>query len=355
MENRSNILRLLCWTCVVVIFAAAQPSYSDPTKIGVIISQTGPLAAIGQGVVNGIVLASEQLDRDRTVKFIFEDDGTQAARAVSAAEKLINQDNVSALITFAGASSTALAPMAEKRQLPLLTITAGDRHTVGKKFVYRLFLSTDAQTQLLQEGIGQAGLKRIALATTTQESLLRLREELRRKLGGIVVIDDEVPPNDTDMNALATKILAKRPDGIVLYLMPPQLAQFAKASRVLGYTGSFFGGIQVAHPAQIESSGGALIGTAFPAPAIEKNRVGFFSDYEQRFKEPVTSQQEIYGYEVASLLIAAAHTPSMGTYLESLTFVDGLAGKYPRRANNFFEVPAKIYRIMGPRSVVPVD
>ena len=46
--------------------------------------------------------------RSETVEFLFEDDEFQAKNAVTAAEKLINQDRVEALITFSRAPSAAV-------------------------------------------------------------------------------------------------------------------------------------------------------------------------------------------------------------------------------------------------------
>ncbi len=166
-----------------------------------------------------------------------------------------------------------------------------------------------------------------------------------------IVADEEVLPNESDMQTLATKIMAKRPQAVVLYLLPPQLATFAKAIKEQHFEGKFFGGIQTYNLPQVVASRGALVGTIFPVPDIRGNGDKFDRDFEQRFKEPLSSDQEVYGYDIGCLIIAGVRTGNINGYLQSLTEFNGLGGIYPRRENNFFEVPITLRKIASETSV----
>jgi ABC-type branched-subunit amino acid transport system substrate-binding protein len=58
------------------------------------------------------------------VTFLFEDDGFQPKNALSAAEMLISRDRVDALITFSSSTALVVAPLAERRKVPMISITS---------------------------------------------------------------------------------------------------------------------------------------------------------------------------------------------------------------------------------------
>lgn len=350
---RSMLLRTVISTmfgfCVSATNVLAE---KQQTKVGVIVAQSGPIAAIGKGVMNGIILAGEQRDPNHHIQFIFEDDSAQAAKALSSARKLIDSDRVSALVTFTGGSSAAVAPLAESKGIPLITIAAGDKHTIGKKFVYRLYLSTDAQVDLILEEMQRRNLHTIGVFTTTQESLVRLKDILLEKAKERVVANEEIAPSDTDIQTLVSKVNSRKPDAVVFYLLPPQLAVIAKSLRDQGYRGDYFGAMTVYNYAEVKASGGALVGTVFPAPRSSEALREFERSYIARFREPIASGQEIYGYDIASVAIEAAEKGSLQDFLVDRKSISGLAGEYPRRVDNFFEVASTV-RQLGPEA--PMD
>ncbi len=72
-------------------------------RLGAIISETGVAASFGEMSRKGIKLAVSEINakggvNGRTVEVVFEDDGTDPTKALSAYQKLVSVDNVSAII-----------------------------------------------------------------------------------------------------------------------------------------------------------------------------------------------------------------------------------------------------------------
>ncbi len=106
---------------VLALPAAAQ------VRIGVIVSITGPSASQGVPQRNSLAMLPKGVGNQR-IEYIVLDDGTDAARAVAGARKLIDEDGVDAIV---GPSTTpaslALIPIAAAKQVPVIAFGASGR------------------------------------------------------------------------------------------------------------------------------------------------------------------------------------------------------------------------------------
>lgn len=99
----------------------------EPVKIGVLLTLTGGLGPIGEGMGNGAKLAALEINnkgiiKGRNVTLIIEDTGTDPAKAAEAARKLIDVDNVQVIVGAVASSETlAVAPIAEKSKVVLIS------------------------------------------------------------------------------------------------------------------------------------------------------------------------------------------------------------------------------------------
>jgi ABC-type branched-subunit amino acid transport system substrate-binding protein len=94
-------------------------------RIGAIASLNGPAGEQGRNWVQGAELAVQELGKEGiTVKLIVDDDSTQAAKAVSAFQRMVAIEKVDAVI---GGTwdflAEALYPLARKYETPFLTLT----------------------------------------------------------------------------------------------------------------------------------------------------------------------------------------------------------------------------------------
>lgn len=99
-------------------------SSDKPIKVGVLLPYTGPFGLYG-APMEAAIKARFQLDENqvdgREVELLFEDEATDPATAVSKANKLVDQDGVSAVVCCAtGAATLAVGPILAERGIPQL-------------------------------------------------------------------------------------------------------------------------------------------------------------------------------------------------------------------------------------------
>lgn len=96
----------------------------DPVKIGVLLPYTGPFGLYGKPMEAALRARFAKVDNKvdgRPVELLFEDEATDAGTAVSKATKLIDRDQVSAIICCAtGAATLAVGPILAERGVPQL-------------------------------------------------------------------------------------------------------------------------------------------------------------------------------------------------------------------------------------------
>ena len=113
----------------------AGPASGEPIKIGAIVSLTGTYAGLGDPEKKTIEMEVKRINEagginGRPVEVIFEDDGTDETKAVAAASKLIEQDNVVAIIGATGTGqSMAVRSEIDRAGIPQLSMAGGSAIT----------------------------------------------------------------------------------------------------------------------------------------------------------------------------------------------------------------------------------
>ena len=137
--------RLLALTVVVAAVAAlaAGPSAAQkgPIKIGMLVPQSGPLAANGKDMINGFELFFEENKyrlAGREIKFIVEDDEGKPATGLTKIRGLVEGQNVH-LVTgpLSAGVGYAVAPYIDSKKIPaIFPIVAADDLTQRKRSPY---------------------------------------------------------------------------------------------------------------------------------------------------------------------------------------------------------------------------
>src|SRR5256714_13540632 len=137
--------RLLALTVLVVAVAAlaAGPSLAQkgPIKIGMLVPQSGPLAANGKDMINGFELFFEENKyrlAGREIKFIVEDDEGKPATGLTKIRGLVEGQGVH-LVTgpVSAGIGYAVAPYIDGKKVPaLFPIVAADDLTQRKRSPY---------------------------------------------------------------------------------------------------------------------------------------------------------------------------------------------------------------------------
>ena len=111
--------------------AQSQGVTKDEILIGSIQDLSGPLAGFGKAVRLGMMLRVDEINEQggihgRKIKLVVEDSGYDPKRAVLAAQKLVNQDKIFAMVGHIGtAQNMAAMPIQfEKNVINFLPVTA---------------------------------------------------------------------------------------------------------------------------------------------------------------------------------------------------------------------------------------
>lgn len=116
---------------------------NESVKIGLSVPKSGTYAALGRDMEQGFKLAMEQNGGDlggKTVELIETDEGEGPQSGIPATERLLTQDQVSAVVGIVNSATAAgLAPTFDQNQVPLIVANAGSDTLVEEPsdFVWR--------------------------------------------------------------------------------------------------------------------------------------------------------------------------------------------------------------------------
>ncbi len=159
-----NLVKWLGWVLVVgVLVACARPTVTpaQEIRIGVIgmLSEPG-FSADGKWMQNALELGAKQLNASGGVEvngqryrvtLVVEDDKNSPQEAAAAATRLINQQNVVAIIgpLYSG-TALAAGQVAENARVPLISPTAtSPAVTAGRQYVFRVCFTDEVQGKAL--------------------------------------------------------------------------------------------------------------------------------------------------------------------------------------------------------------
>jgi len=122
------------------------PAWGQTTKIGVITSLTGSLAAFGEAHKNGYAIALDEINAKggvlgKKVELDFYDDQSKPDQAVQGVSKLIDQDQVPVLLgSYSSESTKAIVGSVTQRETPLIIPTATADNVMDSKspWVFRV-------------------------------------------------------------------------------------------------------------------------------------------------------------------------------------------------------------------------
>ena len=226
---------------------------AEEIKIGTLLSYTGVLKEFGPAIKNGAVLAGMQLtDAGLTISMVHEDSETSAIPATNAAKKLVEVDQVVAII--GALSSGVTVPVAESVTIPagviqispastspLITALPADQ---GKDFLFRTCPS-DALQGKIAGRIAAEQIKTAAVLYVNNPYGQGLAEEFKKAFeanGGRVTA--MVPHDDRALESYTAelrKALADNPDALAAYSYPENAKIYLKeALEFFNYGNIFF-------------------------------------------------------------------------------------------------------------------
>lgn len=251
----------------------------DSIKIGVILPLTGAASEIGNNILDGILISSECYDSisSKKIKLIIEDSKLDAKQAISAANKLITVDKVSAIIGLASSTEAlAVAPICEKNKIPMISSTASTPllSTAGD-YIFRIYPSDVYDGKILADFANE--VKKIKTA-----SVLYLNNDFGVGLknnfltnytdgGGNVKQIETFLPDDIDFKTQLTKIKNENTEALLVIAIDLQYLNIIKQIRELNIQSQILAPVTFDNPILVEKLGNAANGIVYSRPKYVTN------------------------------------------------------------------------------------
>jgi len=269
-------------------------------KIGVILPLSGSQAAYGKGIQEGLETALEEINKNnlagdnRKMELIYEDHAGEVKNAVSAAQKLIEADNVAALISAVSQHSLAIAPIAEESKVVLYTMAsqASALNTAGDY----IFKNDDDLTTLgkgVAELVFESGHKKAGIIYASyNDATVDAANSFKKKfseLGGEVVAMEGVQKDDSDFRTYLSKISSASPTAIFINALTKDSGLILKQIMESGLQQKLFANGAVEDLQVVDVAGAAAEGLVFesfqgvPSPGFINKIQGKFGHYPLRW------------------------------------------------------------------------
>ena len=237
MNRKASIARTLWVVSLIGLFLLAGCGPTEETvsqiKVGVIAPLTGSIPAVGQSTKNAAELAVKEINdaggldvggqKTEIVLFI-EDNEDKEESAVSAAQKLINQNNVVAIIgPQASRNAIPASTIAENARIPMISPwSTNPETTAGKKYVFRVAFIDPFQGRVMARfAIEELEAKEAAVlydvASAYNKGIAEIFEQVFEEAGGQVVAFEAYTTGEEDFT---TQLTAIRDSGADVLFLP---------------------------------------------------------------------------------------------------------------------------------------
>ena len=220
-------------------------SSGEPIKVGVYLPLSGANAAVGQSGVEGIEMAVEEINAaggidGRPIEIIKEDEENDPTTAVSVVNKLINQDEVVAIIGSVNSSVTLAAmEVSEDAGIPMVTpISSGAAITgSGNQYIVRGQANDLLQAGAVVEYAIAKGYQKIGLMYQNDDYGGGARDvivEIMKENNMTLAADEGFEASAADVTPQLQNVKAAGCDCLIMYCMYAPGATIANQAAQLG-------------------------------------------------------------------------------------------------------------------------
>ncbi|MDX9916819.1 MAG: ABC transporter substrate-binding protein [Gudongella sp.] len=345
------------------------PSKADVIKIGVFEPMTGVNAAGGEMTVEGIELANEKVPEvlGQKVEIVVVDNKSDKVEAASAANKLIEQDKVVAIIGSYGSSlAMAAGDIVKTAQVPAVGCSpTNPLVTLDNDYYFRVcFIDPFQGTVMANYAFKDLGAKTAAIIQDVQQDysvgLSKYFVDAFVALTGdpdSIVATVSYNTGDQDFTAQLTSVKGLNPDVIFAPGNYGESALLIKQARDLEMKTPMLGGDTWEAPEFLSIGGDAVEGAVFSthftseAPVTDVSTV-FLADYEAKFGKQANAFAAL-GYDAYMVIIdaieraGAADSASIQKELAKTTGFVGATGNITLDENGDAVKSAVINKVDG--------
>jgi branched-chain amino acid transport system substrate-binding protein len=241
-----------------------------PIRIGLVTAITTEYTIVGQYIEEGVNMAVEEINASggingRKIELVKEDSANTNPTAVSAFNKMVNSDNVVAIMgPDLSTQLLAVAPIINKAKVPVLVQGSNPKLTQESPWYFRIRPDDSlAASAAANFAVGKLNLKKIGITHDTDEfgsGGTKIIQDTLTSLGATVVGVEAYNSQDKDLAAQLTNLKNKGAEAIIDWGHPQQSATLMKQNKQLGLNLPIIGSAGMASPSTTQLAGDAVKG-----------------------------------------------------------------------------------------------
>jgi branched-chain amino acid transport system substrate-binding protein len=306
------IMKRASWLAVPL--ACLSLSAAADINIGVTLSATGPAASLGIPEKNSFALLPTSIAGQK-VNFIILDDASDTTTAVKNARKLISEHKVDVIIgSTTTPNSLAMIDVVAEGETPMISMASAARIVEPmdekRKWVFKDAQSDTHMATAIVEHMSNNNVKTIAFIGFADAYGEGWSNEVG-KLADVrkikVVANERFNRTDTSVTGQVLKVIAAKPDAVMIAGSGTPAALPQKALREKGYHGPIYQTHGVANSDFLRVGGKDVEGTLLPAgPILVAGQLPDDNPVKKTALEYVTRYEAAHGK--GSVTTFGAHT-----------------------------------------------
>ncbi|WP_147820045.1 branched-chain amino acid ABC transporter substrate-binding protein [Salidesulfovibrio onnuriiensis] len=311
--------RILALILVLAMTLAAASAFAETLKLGSMSPLTGPYAADGNDIANGVRTAIEVTKADGgipgfdDITLSAQDTACDPRQAVAAANKLINDEVVAVIGAYCSSATLPASETLDEEDIMMLTPASTNEKVTerGLKNMFRTCGRDDDQSKaavrFMKDFVKAKSIYLVDDKTAYSQGLADNVEKASPAAGIKVLGHDHVNQGDKDFSAVLTKVKAANPDVFYVSLQNSATgALLVIQAKRMGIDAVYLAQDAVYHPQLIEIAKDAANGMYLTFGYVDTEASSyqkFIKAYEPKYGKP--GAYSAYAYDSAMAYLAA--------------------------------------------------
>ena len=293
-------------------------------NVGVTVSATGPAASLGIPEKNTFALMPKTIAGQK-VNYIVLDDASDTTTAVANTRKLITEHKVDVVVgSTVTPNSLAMIDAVSEAQVPMISMAASARIVepmdAKKKWVFKtpqndIMMALAIATHMQAQGVKTVAY--IGFADAYGEGWYGEFNKVAASKGLSIVANERYNRTDTSVTGQVLKIMAAKPDAVLVGGSGTPAALPQKTLKERGYQGKYYQTHGVANNDFLRVGGKDVEGTFLPAGPVlvvdqlpadhpaKKSARAYVTEYEKAYGKGSVSTFGGHAWDAGLLLQAA--------------------------------------------------
>jgi branched-chain amino acid transport system substrate-binding protein len=303
-----------------VVAAFAGPALAD-INVGVVVSATGPAASLGIPEKNTIAMMPTSIGGEK-INYIVLDDASDTTTAVKNTRKLLTEDKVDVIVgSTITPNSLAMIDIVAEAETPMISMAASarivDTANPKVKWVFKTPQNDIQMSTAIVEHMTNSNVKTVAFigfADAYGEGWFQEFSKIAEARKLQIVANERYNRADTSVTGQVLKIMAAKPDAVLVAGSGTPAALPQKTFKEKGYKGAYYQTHGVANKDFLRVCGKDCEGTFLPAgpvlvaaqlPAdnpIKKVAMDYTAKYEAAHGKGTTSTFGAHAWDAGIML-----------------------------------------------------